>query len=285
MWGPTGLGRLFNASFGGQVSWLLPAALILLVAGLGLTLTRARTDRTRAAFLLWGGSLVVTALVFSLAAGIIHPYYTVALAPAIGALVGMGSVLLWRQRSRTWARLVLAAAVGGTSVWSALLLERSPEFASGLGAAVAIVGIGAAIAIVGMPLLHRAAVAAVVAVGLAGGVRRTDRVHHRHHADDSLRRHPVGRSGGHGLSLRRWSRRFPGRLRRRGAGVDSPAASEEVASGAGGGIGAGRLRRRWSSGLGGGGSFLNASTPGAALVTAARDQRRPVHLGWCHYRR
>src|ERR1700681_1388827 len=119
MWGPTGLGRLFDASFGGQVSWLLPAALILLVAVLGFTLKRARTDRARAAFLLWGGSLVVTALVFSLAAGIVHPYYTVALTPSIGALVGMGSVLLWRQRSRPWARLVLAAAVGSTGVWSA----------------------------------------------------------------------------------------------------------------------------------------------------------------------
>src|ERR1022692_885297 len=107
-WGPTGLTRLFNASFGGPVSWLLPAALILLVAGLVFTLRRSRTDRTRAALILWGGSLVVTALVFSLAAGIIHPYYTVALAPSIGALVGIGSVLLWRERSRTWARLVLA---------------------------------------------------------------------------------------------------------------------------------------------------------------------------------
>ena len=105
MWGPTGWDRLFNASFGGQISWLLPAALILLVGGLLLTMRAARTDRTRAAFLLWGGSLAVMALVFSFAAGIIHPYYTVALAPAIGALVGMGSVLLWRHRAQTWARL------------------------------------------------------------------------------------------------------------------------------------------------------------------------------------
>ena len=167
MWGPTGLDRLFNASFGGQISWLLPAALILLVAGLGFTLVRSRTDRTRAAFLLWGGSLAVTALVFSLAAGIIHPYYTVALAPAIGALVGMGSVLLWRERSRTWARLVLAGAVAATSAWSATLLERSPQFASGLATAVAIVGIGSAVAIVVVPLMHRRVVAAVLVAGLA----------------------------------------------------------------------------------------------------------------------
>src|SRR6202051_2989967 len=167
MWGPTGLGRLFNTSFGGQVSWLLPAALILLVAGLGFTLTRGRTDRTRAALILWGGSLVVTALVFSLAAGIIHPYYTVALAPAIGALVGIGSVLLWRERSRVWARLVLSGTVVVTSVWSVVLLERSRDFAPGLAPAVAVLGVGAAIAILGMPLLHRRVAAGVLAVAMA----------------------------------------------------------------------------------------------------------------------
>jgi 4-amino-4-deoxy-L-arabinose transferase-like glycosyltransferase len=36
-WGATGLGRLFDAEIGGQISWLLPAALILLVAGLWFT--------------------------------------------------------------------------------------------------------------------------------------------------------------------------------------------------------------------------------------------------------
>ena len=33
-WGATGLGRMFNAEIGGQISWLIPAALILLAAGL-----------------------------------------------------------------------------------------------------------------------------------------------------------------------------------------------------------------------------------------------------------
>ncbi len=45
--------------------------------------------------LLWGGWLVVTVLVISLAQGIIHPYYSVAAAPAIGAMVGIGSSALW----------------------------------------------------------------------------------------------------------------------------------------------------------------------------------------------
>ena len=167
MWGPTGWGRLFNASFGGQISWLLPAALILLVGGLLLTMRAARTDRTRAAFLLWGGSLAVMALVFSFAAGIIHPYYTVALAPAIGALVGMGSVLLWRHRAQVWARLFLAAAVGATGVWSAILLERSPTFAPGLAGAIAALAIASALAIVAVPVLRGAVANLVLVVAVA----------------------------------------------------------------------------------------------------------------------
>ena len=70
---------------GTQISWLLPSALLLLAAGLWFTRKAIRTDRTRAALLMWGGWLLVTGLVFSYAKGIIHPYYTVALAPAIGA--------------------------------------------------------------------------------------------------------------------------------------------------------------------------------------------------------
>jgi 4-amino-4-deoxy-L-arabinose transferase-like glycosyltransferase len=167
MWGPTGWDRLFNASFGGQVSWLLPAAVILLVGGLVFTARFPRTDRTRAAFLLWGGILAVTALVFSFAAGIIHPYYTVALAPPIGALVGMGSVLLWQHRALLWTRLVLAGAIGTSAVWSAILLERSSSFAPSLAPSVATVGIAVAFAIVAVPVIGRVGRAAIIAVALA----------------------------------------------------------------------------------------------------------------------
>ncbi|MFZ0130246.1 MAG: glycosyltransferase family 39 protein [Candidatus Dormiibacterota bacterium] len=270
MWGPTGLGRLFTASFGGQISWLLPAALILLVAGLAFTLTRARTDRTRAALLLWGGSLVVSAAVFSMAAGIIHPYYTVALAPAIGALIGIGSVMLWRRRSQPWARLVLAGTVAGTSIWSVVLLQRSPGFAPGLAAAIAVLGIGAAIAILGLPRLHRAVAAGVLVVALvatfAGPAAYTiDTVLTAHSgaipsagpviADASTRGGPGGFTGGRG---------FPGGF---AGGGPFPGGG-----GFGGGAfpnpgGAGRGRFGIPGGGGGvGGGFLNAGTPGAALV-------------------
>ena len=53
-----------------------------------------RTDRTRAALILWGGWLLVTGLVLDYMRGTVHPYYTVALAPAIAALVAIGAKVL-----------------------------------------------------------------------------------------------------------------------------------------------------------------------------------------------
>ena len=71
--GSSGVSRLFASEMGGQISWLLPAALIALAALVWLSWRRSRTDQVRAAALLWGGWLVVTGLVFSYMSGIIHP--------------------------------------------------------------------------------------------------------------------------------------------------------------------------------------------------------------------
>jgi len=149
--GSTGLTRLFAAEMGGQVSWLLPAALIALAALLWGTRRAARTDRTRAAALLWGGWLLVTGGVFSYMAGIIHPYYTVALAPAIAALAGIGAVQLWRvrdgwrgHRASWFGRGVLAAGVTATAVWSYVLLARTPAWLPWLRVAVLLAGLAAA---------------------------------------------------------------------------------------------------------------------------------------------
>ncbi|MDY7090021.1 MAG: glycosyltransferase family 39 protein, partial [Actinomycetota bacterium] len=125
MWGSTGLTRMFDSAQGGQISWLLPAALILLVAGLVTTVRRERTDRQRAGLILWGGWLLVTGLVFSFMQGIFHAYYTVALAPAVGAVVAMGVSLLWRRG--LVASLTLAATVAITAWWSWRLLGLSAD--------------------------------------------------------------------------------------------------------------------------------------------------------------
>jgi 4-amino-4-deoxy-L-arabinose transferase-like glycosyltransferase len=142
--GSTGLGRLFGAEMGGQASWLLPAALIGLVALVWLSWRAPRTDRTRAGALLWGGWLLVTGAVFSYMAGIIHPYYTVALAPAIGALTGMGAIALWRRRASIAARLTLAAGLALTAWWAYVLLDRTPTWLPWLRLVVMVAGLVAA---------------------------------------------------------------------------------------------------------------------------------------------
>lgn len=126
--------RLFGSELGGQVAWLLPAALILLVALLWTAWSRSggwrayRTDPRVAAALLWGGWLVLTGAVFSLMNGIFHAYYTVALAPAIAALFGMGVARLWSPRDRRSAVLTLAGTFAVTSVWAYVLLARSSDW-------------------------------------------------------------------------------------------------------------------------------------------------------------
>jgi 4-amino-4-deoxy-L-arabinose transferase-like glycosyltransferase len=126
--GDPGIGRLFGPSMGVEASWLLPAALIGLVAGLWLSWRATRTDRVRAGLLLWGGWLLVTGAVFSFMAGTVHPYYNVALAPAVAALVGLSVAQLVQRRASLVPRLVLAAMLTVTGVWSFLLLNRTPEW-------------------------------------------------------------------------------------------------------------------------------------------------------------
>ncbi|MFB9377839.1 glycosyltransferase family 39 protein [Kineococcus gynurae] len=139
-WGETGLLRMFGGEFGAQASWLLPAALVLLVVGLRLRGRAPRTDGRRAAYLVWGGWTLVTGLTFSLMSGIIHPYYAVALAPGIAALVGTGASDLYRS-GRRWSLPVLAGVVLGSTVWAFLLMGRSADFLPWLRGLVLTVGL------------------------------------------------------------------------------------------------------------------------------------------------
>ncbi|MFI0977902.1 ArnT family glycosyltransferase [Streptomyces sp. NPDC021093] len=172
MWGESGIFRMFGTSVGGQISWLLPAALILLVAGLVVTWRARRTDTARAAFLAWGGALLMTAAVFSFMAGIFHEYYTVALAPYVAALVGMGASVLWEERRTPAAALTLAATVGVTAYWAYVLLGRTPGHLPWLGGVLLVAGALAALGLLAVGLLPGRFVerrtVRYVAVGAAG---------------------------------------------------------------------------------------------------------------------
>ncbi len=85
--------RLLNSALGGQAGWLLGFAL---VAGVGILLSsRLRTRDPRSGWLIAvGGALLTTAVLFSFASGIFHPYYVSLLAPFSAALVGAGAAQL-----------------------------------------------------------------------------------------------------------------------------------------------------------------------------------------------
>ncbi|WP_405672767.1 ArnT family glycosyltransferase [Streptomyces canus] len=169
-WGETGWDRMFNSEIGGQISWLLPAALILLVAGLVATRRLKRTSVTRGSFLVWGGSLLITLVVFSYMAGIFHQYYTIALAPYIAAVVGMGAGILWEKRAEMWASLTLAASVVAASAWGYVLLNRTPDYLPWLKWLVLTGGLVAALGLIFVARLGRQLALGAAALGIVAAL-------------------------------------------------------------------------------------------------------------------
>jgi 4-amino-4-deoxy-L-arabinose transferase-like glycosyltransferase len=167
--GTPGLFRLFNDQLGGQAAWFLPLSGLGLAVGLWARRHAPRTDLRRAAYLMWGLWLAVHVVVFSFMSGIIHSYYVVAMAPAIGALVGGGVVELWAMRTRNprlpWAGIVLAGGLIATAATSWLLLARTPDFAPGLAIGVAAATLAVAL-VVALPAGFVQRKVQLVAVGL-----------------------------------------------------------------------------------------------------------------------
>jgi 4-amino-4-deoxy-L-arabinose transferase-like glycosyltransferase len=260
-WGPTGLTRLLGTDMGSQISWLLPASLLLGVTVLWLIRRSPRTDTARAQILLWGSWLVVTGLTFSLSKGIIHPYYTVALAPAIGALVGIGGVALWRSRRLLLSRVALAVAVAVTAFWADRLMGRSTDFHPWLRGLVVVLGLVVAVAVLVPPVgLQRmvgwpaVVAAAALMVGFTGPLAWSlDTASTPHHGAIPSAG-PVGSNAsvpGRGLGALRFGHRPPGFGRN--------------LFGHRGLFGLGRVT------IGGGsGNLLRAGTPGPAVAAALR---------------
>ncbi|MER5324060.1 glycosyltransferase family 39 protein [Streptosporangium roseum] len=173
--GESGAGRMFNDVMAGQISWLLPFAVIALAAGLVLA-GRGSPRGTRVALLLWGGWLAVHYVVFSFSSGTFHPYYSTAMAPAVAALTGLGGVLSWQayRRSGAWS-WTLPAGITVTGAWAFVVLRRTPDFVPWLAWTVAAVTVAAVAGLVlarlGRRLRQRIAVVALIAglvAGLAG---------------------------------------------------------------------------------------------------------------------
>jgi 4-amino-4-deoxy-L-arabinose transferase-like glycosyltransferase len=245
-WGETGLTRMFSSQVGGQISWLIPSALVLLAVGLYVRRRMPRTDVRRAAYVVWGGWLLVTLLTFSLMAGIFHEYYTVALAPAVGALVGMGAQEAWEHRGRAIGSITLAVATAAAATWSFVLLSRV-DWVPWLRVGVLALGLASAFLLLAITQLHRRWVPAVLAgalvAALAGPAAYSAATVSTGHTGSIVTAGPATAGGRGGM---------PG-----GTRPQLP-----------GGTTGGQARQGQAPTGGGMGGLLDASTPGTEVVAA-----------------
>lgn len=168
MWGETSLFRLWTSDFGDQITWLAPIAFAAIILGL-IAATPAKKGQVyfgrfylgkrghevdpdtvarirRAQIVIFGTWLVVTWLVFSFMAGIFHAYYTVALSPAIAALVAICGASLLALRDRPWMPGITGLLIAVTSAWDMALILRSGSFAW-LGVCIGVIGVAAGLAL------------------------------------------------------------------------------------------------------------------------------------------
>jgi 4-amino-4-deoxy-L-arabinose transferase-like glycosyltransferase len=154
--------RLLNSALGGQAGWLLGFAIL---SGLGiLVASRLRRSDPRSGWLMAvGGAALTTAVLFSSASGIFHPYYVSLLAPFIAALVGAGAALMLRGglNARILAALAIAAGVAGELV----VRSRYPGQLEWLPAVLIMVGLLAAFALIAFSSRRVRMVALGAAVG------------------------------------------------------------------------------------------------------------------------
>jgi 4-amino-4-deoxy-L-arabinose transferase-like glycosyltransferase len=124
--GATGPLRLFEARLADQGAWMLPFALIGLLAFALLTLTEGRERRNPrlATLVVLGGWLLVEVAILSFSNGIVHPYYISALGPGVAAMTGAGALAFTRfAQRRDWRVALLAVAVVTTVVAQRAILD------------------------------------------------------------------------------------------------------------------------------------------------------------------
>jgi 4-amino-4-deoxy-L-arabinose transferase-like glycosyltransferase len=173
-----GATRLFNGEVGFEISWLLPAALLALVLILVERGRAGRTDPIRGAALLFGLWLVIDGVSLSMMKGGMHAYYSLAVAPAVAGLIGLGLWLMWRRRADRLGRLGLAGLVTAAGVWGFVLLARNGGWQPWLRATILALTVVAAVGLLATVVparLGRAArpVAALAVLGALAGFAGT----------------------------------------------------------------------------------------------------------------
>ncbi len=150
--GNPGVLRLFTEPLGGQIVWLLPLALISVVAVAIARPFRPREDRQHQSLILWGTWLLTTAVFFSVA-GFFHQYYLSQMAPAIAAMAGIGIVTMWGQyHAPGWRGWLLPFALVVTAIEQVYIITSTPSWGTWLIPVITIPTMLAAIALIALRL-------------------------------------------------------------------------------------------------------------------------------------
>jgi 4-amino-4-deoxy-L-arabinose transferase-like glycosyltransferase len=166
--GDTGVLRLLDQSMGGQAGWFLGFAI---AGGLAILIaSRLRRADARTGWLIAvGGAFATTAVAFSSAKGIFHPYYVSFLAPFIAALVGAGFAEM--VKGDVSARVLAPVAVALGVLCEIKILHDNPGELGWVPAVLIVGGIAAVAALVLAAAKWRTAIlgAAVGALLIAPG--------------------------------------------------------------------------------------------------------------------
>jgi 4-amino-4-deoxy-L-arabinose transferase-like glycosyltransferase len=150
--------RLLAQPLASQTGWLLPLALIGLVAAAARQRWRGPADGRRRSLLLWGAWLLTVGVFFSVA-GFIHAYYLAMLGPAIAALAAVGLTVMWEEARRApRRRWMLMAAVAVTVAEAVVTLADFPEWSRWL---TPLVAVSAAVAVAALAMRRWTVVAAI----------------------------------------------------------------------------------------------------------------------------
>jgi 4-amino-4-deoxy-L-arabinose transferase-like glycosyltransferase len=162
--GSPGVLRFFTSPLSKQMSWLLPFALISVLLALFASRIQLPIESgVHKALILWGGWLLTCVVFFSMVSGIFHAYYAIMLAPALGAMVGIGFGQLYKWgKNSNWVVVGLIASVVVTLGFQIFAATQYDEFAWWMLGTGILLGLG----ILLMSISRRAAYAVILSAAL-----------------------------------------------------------------------------------------------------------------------
>ena len=147
--------RLFTEPLGSQIVWLLPLAILGMIALAWQRRPRLQIDRQQQSLLFWGTWLLTMGIFFSVA-GFFHQYYMTEMAPAIAALFGIGLVVMWQDYRRPgWRGWLLPFALIVTAAEQIYILNSYPTWGQVLIPIIAVLCIIAAVVLIGARIAPR----------------------------------------------------------------------------------------------------------------------------------